>query len=54
MAKLKKEAADRFVDIAGKLSKDYLEKTFDLTEKDREKAQRRIREIALDMYSIIG
>ncbi len=53
LAKLRKGAADRFDEIAGRLSKEYLDKTFDLTEKDREKAQRRIREMAQDMYSII-
>ena len=42
-----------FDEIAGKLSKQYLEKNFDLTEKDREKAQRRIREMAQDMYIIV-
>ena len=53
LAKLRKEDADRYDQISGDLSKEYLENTFDLTEKDREKAQRRIREMALDMYSIV-
>ncbi len=32
------------------LSRDYLAKDFDLTEKDREKAQRQIKVMAKDMY----
>ena len=53
LAQLRKVYVDRYEEIAGDLSREYLEKTFDLTEKDREKAQRRIREMARDMYSIV-
>ncbi len=53
LAQLRKAYVDRYEEIAGDLSREYLEKTFDLTEKDREKAQRRIREMARDMYSIV-
>ena len=54
LTKLRKAYGDLYEEIAGGLSREYLEKTFDLTEKDREKAQRRISEMALDMYSIVG
>ena len=53
LSELKKKTGDVFDEIAGKLSKQYLEKNFDLTEKDREKAQRRIKEMAQDMYIIV-
>ena len=53
LAELKKKTGEVFYEIAGKLSKQYLEKNFDLTEKDREKAQRRIKEMAQDMYIIV-
>jgi len=53
LSELKKKTGDIFDEIAGKLSKQYLEKNFDLTEKDREKAQRRIKEMAQDMYIIV-
>ncbi len=54
LGELKKKVGGVFDEIAGKLSKQYLEKNFDLTEKDREKAQRRIREMAQDMYIILS
>lgn len=53
LAQLRNTYVDRYGETAGNLSREYLEKTFDLTEKDREKAQRRIREMARDMYSIV-
>ncbi len=38
--------------VAKELSRDYLANEFDLTEKDRERAQRQIRVMAKDMYSL--
>ena len=53
LAELNKKTGEVFDEIAGKLSRQYLEKNFDLTEKDREKAQRRIKEMAQDLYIIV-
>jgi len=53
LGELKKKAGEVFEKVVGKLSKEYLEKDFDLTEKDREKAKRRIQEMAHDMYILI-
>ena len=50
---LKKTEEDKFEGIAGRLSKEYVEKDFDLTEKEREKAQKRTVEMAGDMYVLI-
>ncbi len=53
LAELKKKTCKVIDEVSGRLSRGYLEKNFDLTEKDREKAQRRIKEMAQDMYIIV-
>jgi len=50
---LRKQKPGLYEKIKGQLSKDYLEKDFDLTEKDKEHAQRRIALMAKDLYKII-
>ena len=50
---LRKQKPGLYEKIKGQLSKDYLEKDFDLTEKDKEHAQRRIALMANDLYKII-
>lgn len=50
LGELRKKATTVFEGVVGKLSKEYLEKEFDLTQKDREKVKRRIKEMAHDMY----
>ena len=40
--------------IKADLSRDYLEKEFDLTEKDKDKANRKISEMAKDLYILIA
>ncbi len=50
---LRKQKQGLYENIEGQLSKQYLDKDFDLTEKDNEKARRRVSEMATDMYKII-
>ncbi len=50
---LRKQKQGLYEDIKEALSKSYLDKDFDLTEKDNEKARRRVSEMASDMYKII-
>ena len=50
---LRKQKPGLYENIKGQLSKDYLEKNFDLTEKDKELAQRRIVLMAKDLYKIV-
>ena len=47
---LESKSIELFEVIVGKLSKKYLDKKFDLTEKDKEKTKKRIKEMANDMY----
>jgi hypothetical protein len=49
---LRKQNPGLYKNIKGQLSKDYLEKAFDLTEKDRELAQKKISLMARDLYRI--
>ena len=49
---LRKQKPNLYKKIKGQLSQDYLEKKFDLTEKDRDLAQRKISLMARDMYRI--
>lgn len=49
---LRKQKPGLYEDIKGELSRDYLEKEFDLTEKDREEAQRKVSLMAKDLYQI--
>ena len=51
---LRKHQPDLYEDIRGELSQDYLEKTFDLTEKDKELAQRKVALMARDLYRLKG
>ena len=39
-------------DISKGLSRNYLDKEFDLTEKDHEKAQREVKRMAQDLYAV--
>jgi transposase len=50
LSNLRKQKPGLYEDIAPELSQNYLEKTFDLTEKDREKAQRKIALMAKDLF----
>lgn len=50
---LRKQKPGLYENIKGQLSKDYLEKDFDLTEKDKEQAQRRVALMAKDLYKIV-
>ena len=50
---LRKQKPGLYDNIKKELSREYLEKEFDLTEKDREKAQRQIKLMAKDMYLLI-
>jgi len=50
---LRKQKPGLYDNIKQELSREYLEKEFDLTEKDREKAQRQIKLIAKDMHLLI-
>jgi len=50
---LRKQKSGLYEDIKECLSKDYLEKDFDLTEKDREKASRKTQDMANDMFMLI-
>ncbi len=47
---LRKQKPGRYKQIKDDLSRDYLEDGFDLTEKDKDKANRKIVEMAQDMY----
>lgn len=47
---LRKQKPGLYEKVAKELSRDYLANDFDLTEKDREKAQRQIKHIAEDMH----
>lgn len=47
---LRKQKPGLYEDVVKELSRDYLANDFDLTEKDREKAQRQIHFMAKDMY----
>jgi len=49
---LRKQKPGLYEKIKGELSRDYLEKEFDLTEKDRELAQRRISSMAQDLLRL--
>ena len=51
---LRKQKPGLYENIKGQLSKDYLEKEFDLTEKDKELAQRKISLMAQDLYRLKG
>lgn len=50
---LRKQKPGLYENIKAQLSKNYLEKDFDLTEKDKKLAQRRISEMAKDLYKIV-
>ncbi len=50
---LRKQKPGLYENIKSQLSKDYLENDFDLTEKDKELAQRRISLMARDLHKII-
>lgn len=50
---LRKQKQGLYETIKEELSKQYLDKEFDLTEKDNEKARRRVSEMATDMHKII-
>ena len=47
---LRKQKPGLYEGVVKELSRDYLANDFDLTEKDREKAQRQIHVMAKDMY----
>jgi len=47
---LRKQKSGLYEEISQKLSREYLETEFDLTEKDHEKAQRQIKVMSNDMY----
>lgn len=47
---LRKHKPGLYEKVKIELSRDYLEKDFDLTEKDKEKASRKIKEMAQDLY----
>ena len=49
---LRKQKPGLYKNIKGQLSQDYLEKEFDLTEKDKQLAQRKISLMAQDLYRI--
>ena len=51
---LRKHQPALYEDIRRELSQDYLEKTFDLTEKDKELAQRQVALMARDLYRLKG
>lgn len=52
LSSLKKQETELYNKIASQLSKEYIAKKFDLTEKDKSKAKKRIKEMAYDMYYI--
>ncbi|MCP4117159.1 MAG: hypothetical protein GY737_17535, partial [Desulfobacteraceae bacterium] len=47
---LRKQKPGLYKQIKGELSRDYLEKNFDLTEKDKDKAHREIKKMANDLH----
>ena len=49
---LRKQQPDGYLNIKGQLSQDYLEHEFDLTEKDKELAHRKIALMAQDLYQL--
>jgi len=49
---LRKQKPGLYKDIKGELSRDYVEKEFDLTEKDRELAQKKVSLMAQDLYRL--
>jgi hypothetical protein len=51
---LRKHKPGLYEEIKAELSRDYLEKEFDLTEKDKDKANRKISEMAKDLYVLIA
>jgi len=51
---LRKHKPGLYEKIKAELSRDYLEKEFDLTEKDKDKANRKISEMARDLYILIA
>ena len=51
---LRKHKPGLYEKIKADLSRDYLEKEFDLTEKDKDKANRKISEMAKDLYILIA
>ena len=51
---LRKHKPGLYEKIKDELSRDYLEKEFDLTEKDKDKANRKISEMARDLYILIA
>ena len=54
LSELRKKLGEVYYgEVMGKLSKEYLEHEFDLTEKDRDKVQRRISEMSYDMYLLV-
>ena len=49
---LRKQQPDLYIHIKGQLSQDYLEKKFDLTEKDKELVHKKIALMAQDLYQL--
>jgi len=49
---LRKQKVGLYDQIKGELSREYLEKDFDLTEKDKDKAHRQIKKMARDIYRL--
>jgi predicted translin family RNA/ssDNA-binding protein len=49
---LRKQQPDVYLNIKEQLSQDYLEQEFDLTEKDKELAHRKIALMAQDLYKL--
>ena len=49
---LRKQKPGLYEDISKGLSRNYLDKEFDLTEKDHEKAQREVKRMAQDLYAV--
>jgi len=49
---LRKQQPDLYIHIKGQLSQDYLEKKFDLTEKDKELVHKKISLMAQDLYQL--
>ena len=51
---LRKQKPGLYENIKGQLSQDYLEKDFDLTEKDKELARKKVSLMAQDLYQLIS
>ena len=49
---LRKQKPGLYEDVSKGFSRNYLDKEFDLTEKDREKAQREVKRMAQDLYVV--